>query len=61
MIRIKVKEAATQLGVTPDYIHHHMRRGDLPIGKVVRSGGPKGKRRTYLIYQELIDKFLKEE
>ena len=56
--RITVKEASKILGLTPDYIHYHMRRGDLPIGHVMQSGGKDKKRKTYLIYLDKVNTFI---
>lgn len=58
--RITVQEAAAILGTTPDYIHYHMRCGDLPIGHVMPSGG-KGKRKTYMIYRDKVNAFVGRE
>ena len=58
--RITVREAAAILGTTPDYIHYHMRRGDLPIGHVMSSGG-RGKRKTYMIYRDKVNAFVGKE
>lgn len=56
--RITVKEAAAILGMTPDYIHFHMRRGDLPIGHVLPSGGGRRARKTYVIYIDKVNAFI---
>ena len=56
--RITVQQASKVLGLSPDYIHHHMRKGDLPIGHVMQSGGKQKSRRTYLIYMDMIEAFI---
>lgn len=56
--RISVREASEILGLSPDYIHYHMRIGDLPIGHVMKSGGKSKSRRTYLIYLDKVEAFI---
>ena len=56
--RITVKEAAAILGMTPDYIHYHMRVGDLPIGHVMKAA--KGTRKQYIIFEDLVKAFTGE-
>ena len=54
MGRIKVEEAASQLGIAPCAVRHQMKLGILPIGNIVQGES----RTTYYIYQELLDSFL---
>ena len=51
MERLTVKQAAKELGITPQLLRMLMDRGELPIGKVVRNK----RRNTYLIYREYLN------
>ena len=53
--RITVKEAASILGMTEDYIRYQMRKGTLPIGTAIRG---KGKAYRYLIFKRKLDDFI---
>ena len=48
--RLTVQEAADILGICPAAIRVRMRKGLLPIGRVVKIG----KRREYMIYRGLV-------
>lgn len=54
-MRITVKEAAGQLGMTEQVVRVLMQLGKLPIGEVVKFGKQN---HTYYIQQELVDKYL---
>ena len=58
MEKITVKEAASILNISPQAVRVQMDRGILKIGKVVPSIA-SGQRKTYLIYRELIDDFMR--
>lgn len=53
--RITVKEAASILGMTEDYVRYQMRKGTLPIGTAVKG---KGKAYRYLIFKRKLDDFV---
>lgn len=57
MPRISVQEAARQLGIQPVAVRAQMKMGILPIGDIVPGNG---KRKTYYIYQELLDRHLRK-
>ena len=53
--RLTVKEAATVLGMTEDYIRFQMRKGTLPIGIAIKG---KGNSFRYLIFKRKLDEFI---
>lgn len=55
--RISVTEAAQMLSMTPQLLRLSMQRGQLPIGMVLG----EGKRLTYVIYREKVEKFIEGE
>lgn len=59
--RISVREAASQIGCSPNKVREKMKRGRWKIGIV--EPPEKGGRPTYefFIYQHLLDEFLKTE
>lgn len=57
MGRISVEEAASQLGINPVAVRSQMNMGILPIGNIVPGNGL---RKTYYIYQELLDRYLRK-
>ena len=54
--RISTEEAAKKLNITPQLLRLSMQRGQLPIGMVLG----EGKRLTYVIYREKVEKVLQE-
>lgn len=54
MERLSVSQAAVLLGISQATLRYYMEMGLLPIGRVVGHSG--GKRKTYLIYRELVEK-----
>ena len=57
--RVSVIQAAKELGLAPQGVRIQMQRGLLPIGYVVNS--VQGNEKRYLIYRNLLDKFLGRE
>jgi len=57
MKRITIKNAAYQLGMSPQAVRVQIDRGLLPIGKALPSVQGGG-RKTYYVYQEYVDDFL---
>ena len=53
-MRITVKQAARQLGVSEQYVRLGLQRGELPIGSCVRMSSVY----TYHITQERLDEYL---
>jgi len=53
--RVTVREAASILGMTEDYVRYQMRRGTLPIGIAVKG---KGNSFRYLIFKRKLDEFI---
>lgn len=56
MGRIKVEEAAKQLGIAPCAVRRQMQIGMLPIGDILHGEH----RSTFYIYQEKVDKYLEK-
>lgn len=54
--RVSVTQAAKELGLAPQGVRVQMLRGELDIGRVVRSVTGNGKR--FLIYRDKLDKEL---
>lgn len=57
MNRVTVKQAASELGISIPFLRLLMRKGEINIGKFVKTS-LKGKRGQYLIYRDLLDKEL---
>lgn len=56
MERVSVAEASKLLGISPQGIRVQMQRGELPIGKAVRSVTGNGWR--YLIFKDKLNEFI---
>ncbi len=54
--RVTVKQAAKELGLAPQGVRVQMARGELDIGRVVKSVSGNGKR--YLIYRDKLNREL---
>ena len=53
--RLSVEEVAPVLGRSPNWIREYMRRGELPIGKAVKTKKVNGKQKYhYDIYVPLV-------
>lgn len=59
-MRVSVTQASKELGISVPTLRMLMRNKEINIGKVVKSS-LKGKRNTYLIYRNLLDKELGRE
>lgn len=57
MERITLEEAAEMIGVNRESLAKWIAEGEIKIGRRIRIG----KRATYLIYRENVEKFLKME
>ncbi len=55
--RMKVKEAATQMGVSEQFVRIGLQRGLLPFGKAVKTSS----KWTYWISREQFDKWVSGE
>lgn len=55
--RVKVAEAAREIGCHPEYLRRQMRAGKWDLGKVVRSTRCGGKY-EYFIFRAKLDRFL---
>lgn len=58
MTRITINEAAKQMGVQPQCVRVGITKGTIPIGNCFVNSGNK---KTYLVFQELLDQFLAGE
>lgn len=58
MTRITTEQACNQLGISQQALRIGMVRGFIPVGKVVTLSGTK---KTYLVYQEMVDEWLSKE
>lgn len=54
--RIKVEDAARQLGISCQAVRLGMQKKTIPIGKTFCNGN---KKRTYVPFQELLDEYIK--
>lgn len=54
--RVSVAQAAKELGLAECSVRIWMESGQLPIGRCIKRKG--GRRATYLIYRDLLDKEL---
>lgn len=52
--RMSVKEAANALDMCTDSVRYMMKKGTLPIGKVMEGRG----RTTYYIYREFLERYM---
>lgn len=57
--RVSLKQAAAELGMSPQGVREYMKRGLIDIGVVLPNIKGKGKRQ-YFIYRDKLDRFWKK-
>lgn len=55
--RVRVEDAAKEIGCCPEYLQRQMKAGKWNLGKVVKPSG-KGTQCEYFIFQTKLDEFL---
>lgn len=55
--RVTVKEAAREIGCTPEYLRRMLKSGRWNLGEVIKPGRG-GKEHEYFIFRSKLDKFL---
>lgn len=60
--RVRLEDAAIELGCSEQCVREHMKRGIWDLGSVVVTNGKKGKKRySYHIYRRKLDRHLGKE